>query len=342
MTNRMKYIDIARGIAIICIIIGHLGIEKINRIVFTFHVPIFFFITGYFINRKRTIKEFVVNKIKTLLIPYVCTCFVIIVLSVLIGIVRHGSSVAVSSGLQWIYASIYGAGDSYTEPFYIKGIGALWFLLASFWGSVFLRITLNTKKEVRITIILILFVIGYCTPKILFWFPFSIQAGCCATLFMYIGYLVHQSKHVIEKMPIEATYMTIIFAFMIWLSFIHNFKSFWLVHCDIGRGIIDIIGCVCASYIILWISRIIEKQMISVAGILSYLGKYSLIVLSIHIIELNLFPWSKLSAFLISFGFTEIIALGIMGLIKLLVDISVVLIVCKIRVVKKIFGLTNK
>ena len=51
-STRLQYIDIAKGIAMICIILGHLGNASINRIVFTFHVPIFFFITGYFTNKK--------------------------------------------------------------------------------------------------------------------------------------------------------------------------------------------------------------------------------------------------------------------------------------------------
>lgn len=38
---RLQYIDIAKGIAMICIILGHLGNANINRVVFTFHVPIF-------------------------------------------------------------------------------------------------------------------------------------------------------------------------------------------------------------------------------------------------------------------------------------------------------------
>lgn len=39
--NRVQYFDIARGIAMICIILGHLNNSLINRVVFTFHVPIF-------------------------------------------------------------------------------------------------------------------------------------------------------------------------------------------------------------------------------------------------------------------------------------------------------------
>ena len=57
--TRLQYIDIAKGIAMICIILGHLGNASINRIVFTFHVPIFFFITGYFTNKKRDLNGFI-------------------------------------------------------------------------------------------------------------------------------------------------------------------------------------------------------------------------------------------------------------------------------------------
>lgn len=57
-TKRLQYVDIARGIAMICIILRHLGNPSINRMVFIFHVPIFFFITGYFTNNKRRLTEF--------------------------------------------------------------------------------------------------------------------------------------------------------------------------------------------------------------------------------------------------------------------------------------------
>ena len=38
--QRKSFIDIAKGIAIISIILGHLGVYQINRVVYTFHVPI--------------------------------------------------------------------------------------------------------------------------------------------------------------------------------------------------------------------------------------------------------------------------------------------------------------
>lgn len=51
--NRLVYLDVARGIAMIAIVLGHLGQSNINKIVFTFHLSIFYFITGYFLNKKN-------------------------------------------------------------------------------------------------------------------------------------------------------------------------------------------------------------------------------------------------------------------------------------------------
>ena len=84
-TKRLQYVDIARGIAMICIILGHLGNPAINRVVFTFHVPIFFFITGYFTSTKRSLPEFTKNKIRTLLVPYAISCLAIIILGTMLG-----------------------------------------------------------------------------------------------------------------------------------------------------------------------------------------------------------------------------------------------------------------
>lgn len=93
---RMQFIDIAKGIAIICIILGHIGNPTINRIVFTFHVPIFFLITGYFINTKREMLDFIKIKFRTLIVPYIVTCIVIVI----IGVWRDRVSIDVISSLK--------------------------------------------------------------------------------------------------------------------------------------------------------------------------------------------------------------------------------------------------
>ena len=97
--KRLQYIDIAKGIAMICIILGHMGNANINRIVFTFHVPIFFFITGYFISDKCEVNIFVRNKVRTLIIPYIITCFAIVIIATLQGAICGDAIVEIK---KWI------------------------------------------------------------------------------------------------------------------------------------------------------------------------------------------------------------------------------------------------
>lgn len=337
VSNRIKYIDIARGIAILCIILGHLGEPQINRIVFTFHVPIYFLITGYFINKKLNIKDFIKSKAKTLLIPYICTCFIIILLGGIEHLIYEGGTEAIRSVCEWIYASLYGAGDSYSEPFYIKQIGAIWFLWATFWASIFLRIILDKKRGTRILAVLLLFVAGYWSRK-LFWFPLSIQAGCCAVLFMYFGHLFCEVKEPLSKFTIESKTALSILALVTWLHFVNNFQSFWLVHCDIGHGITDIIGCICGCYIILLLSKYIEKHAHYSIKWLSFLGHYSLFVLCIHNIELSVFPWKIVLQFLASHGMPEYLGLYLKIILKFLFIIPTAVVCSKWNFTRKLFG----
>lgn len=313
--NRLKYIDVARGIAILCIILGHFGIWEVIRVVFTFHVPIFFFITGYFTNRKLPVKEFVINKAKTLLIPYAITCVIVVVISIIKSFLMSGN--ALLSAQEWIFASLYGSGDSYYEPFYIKEIGALWFLWASFWGSIFLRLALNMKKWLRVGFVLGLFAIGFYSAQELFWFPFSIQAGCCATLFMYFGYLVYEIKAFMPKISHMWKPVFTIAAIAVWIQFIINFDSFWFVQCDFGRGFIDIIGSLCASYSIIKISQFLEKRMKFIGDGFAFLGKYSLIVLCTHVVEMHVVEWDLLENLFIGSGVSVLGAKCLCGIIKL-------------------------
>ena len=198
----------------ICIILGHLGNASINRIVFTFHVPIFFFITGYFTNKKRDLNGFIKNKARTLLVPYIISSIVIIIIGTLKGVWWNN---AFDEFQNWCYAALYGAGDTYTEPFWIPGIGAIWFLWATFWGSIFLRISFKFDKYIRLLFIVGLFAVGYFSRRI-FWFPFSIQAGACATMFIYMGYLWRGAKTKISELPKEVKIFSVLFALLTWIS----------------------------------------------------------------------------------------------------------------------------
>lgn len=338
LTERQRFIDIAKGLSMICIVLGHLGIASIDHIVYTFHVPIFFVITGYFISTKYQIKDFIVKKFKTLVIPYVVTCIVVVLLSVLINEIILGGVASKDIALQWIKAGLYGTGASYVETLgtRIEGIGAIWFLLATFFASIILRLLLELKPVLRMTLVGILFAGGYFSSRYV-TLPFSIQPAAVAVFYMYIGYLIRQHKHTIQGISQELKVMGLAIAGFFWIDTIRNYSCFLLVLCIMGNGIKDIFGSLCGCLVVLFLSKLIEKIHV-VNDIFSYLGKYSSMLLCLHIIELNLFPWYLLKNHMIGLGYSETLGLALVILGKFLWIILGTILLSKCKFTRKVFG----
>ena len=334
--GRLRFVDIAKGISIICIILGHLGIHNITRVVFTFHVPIFFLITGYFVSTKEGIRNFAIKKAKTLLVPYFVTSLVMIAVAAGIGL-SDGS--ALHNVKEWTYAALYASGGRYDKPFYIKEIGAIWFLWASFWGCLFLRASLELEAHLRIVVIAALFAFGYYSRN-LFWFPLSIQAGACAAAFMYLGHLFRVEEGTLRGLSMETKAFGTLAALCTWVMFIKDFQAFWFVNCDFGRGIVDIFGCICACYVVLlgayFLDRIGQAGAVaSLAGGLAYIGKYSLLVLCIHIVELNFLPWIAIFQ---KYGMPVVLQQPARIAGKMCLDLGGAYLLSKSGAVRKLFG----
>lgn len=75
MSKRIEWIDSARGIAILFVVLGHCigNIEDpVNKFILAFHMPLFFFLSGLCAKCKgdNKIKQ-ILNKAKVLLVPQV-------------------------------------------------------------------------------------------------------------------------------------------------------------------------------------------------------------------------------------------------------------------------------
>lgn len=66
-----QWIDIFKGILIIFVVVGHGYYQKLNDIIFWFHMPLFFLISGYLFKtpERKNIKIWCKKQIKSLLIP---------------------------------------------------------------------------------------------------------------------------------------------------------------------------------------------------------------------------------------------------------------------------------
>lgn len=81
--NRIAWIDVAKGICMIAVIAGHMGVSEINNIVFPFHLTVFFILSGYTLKLVEIKREYLNKKFRTLMIPYFITCFCVMFMDVL-------------------------------------------------------------------------------------------------------------------------------------------------------------------------------------------------------------------------------------------------------------------
>ena len=328
--RRDKSVDVARGIAIISIVLCHMDNDLINRFLFTFHIPIFYLISGYYLSSRDSLSSFIKRKGKALLIPYLITSAVIIAIQAIKGAIEGYGAAFLKD---WFIVAVLGSGLPVTlGDSYFYGIGPIWFLIATFIGESVLRTLMEVSAGKRILFVALLFGIGYISKDYVY-LPLSIQAGLVSVLFMYIGYLFKLSKDYIAVIPKEVKVFATISGAIVWISFVYDFKSFWLVYGDIGNGVVDLFRSICASSLIIIISKLINKYVVWIASFLAFIGRYSLLVLCIHCIEFKC----------IDLRYSEFDpgCVLLIFVLKMVIIICLTLLLSKNRTVNRFLGLEN-
>ena len=68
--KRIEFIDLAKGICILCIVLGHIGIDTTIPGITNFVMPVFFVLSGLFFKDNEGVKTFTIKKINKLLVPF--------------------------------------------------------------------------------------------------------------------------------------------------------------------------------------------------------------------------------------------------------------------------------
>ena len=100
----------------LCIIAGHFGIASANHFVYTFHVPLFFLLSGYFLSTKVSFLPFMKQKARQLLVPYYVTGVVILVVATVVNHFVWPEIDALNNAKSMLGALLYGSGDPIASP----------------------------------------------------------------------------------------------------------------------------------------------------------------------------------------------------------------------------------
>ena len=325
--TRLNQFDILKAIGIILVIVGHtIGYNIVRNMICSFHMPLFFLVSGYFFSVKAPLTLF--KKLyKRLLIPYLLSCSIIILLNVII--VMHTRTFDAHYLLNWLQSIVYGNGVTTGTQF--QSIGPLWFLLALFWSTIILHLLLYFQQYVSpifTSILCVITALYLSDHKITL--PLSISQGMFGVGFLYIGYLVKQhypsitSRSKLELIPIA----------IIWIV---GFKSGYLsvVQCYAKPELATLAGAVCGTYLAYVMSNHIAQKENKLCSIFTYIGRMTLLILCVHSIEDSVVPWQN---YINNIDLNHYLSSSFIISIRILLVISFSWILLKIKIVQKIFS----
>ena len=200
MNKRIDWVDVAKGIAMICVILVHVEeafmpgtLVSLKIPMYTFHMPLFFFMSGYLFSTKANFGAFLKNKCRRILVPYFCLG----ILLVLFDTYWHGRN---PFGDPWFNMD-YFMGDFWALLMQ-RRYWTLWFIATLFWLSIlFYAIVRFVKSEkIRAAVVVLLTVAGLGYYRLgggpLFW---NIDVCFTALPFFYAGYLCRTKDFINQK-----------------------------------------------------------------------------------------------------------------------------------------------
>lgn len=186
--NRTHYIDVLKGIGILFVLFGHMNNQIWTGYLYSFHMAIFFFISGLLINLEKysTFKLFFFSRIKQLYIPYVI--FYLLIYVYWLAVERPLRSVDVPPfdafvGLFWGSDNMY----------WIFPAGVLWFVICLFSLEVLFVGVIKFVKGIylQLAVLVGLTVLGIVMAR-QDWYvlPFSLNNALLSIPFLAVGYIM--------------------------------------------------------------------------------------------------------------------------------------------------------
>ena len=91
INGRLQWLDIAKGLAIILMVVGHTSLpDLLSRFIWSFHMPLFFIASGYTTNWGY-LSDFITNKLKRLLLPFLCYSTIVMSIQIILNLNTYSS-----------------------------------------------------------------------------------------------------------------------------------------------------------------------------------------------------------------------------------------------------------
>ena len=292
--SRIGYIDVMKGIAILCVVAGHyMFIPYIPIIIWSFHMPLFIFLNGFFFKDGKILPR-ITKAANAYLKPYFIVWMILMLVE--IGLAYINNEDVGIAAISRFKSGIWALASNRTlyKPDDVIKIGAIWFLNALFMGSVFFAITLKIRNRIGQAIIIFLLLVVGIIQTSKFCVPLGINYGIAFLVWLWIGYqysyLKKDNHRVISLIEGRCGFAicSIMWVAIVFIEGVTNsrFNICWLRFPLWG---LELLGAFCGIITIMHISKYFEARTKQCARILRYVGSISLWILCVHAIDIEIF-----------------------------------------------------
>ena len=290
-SRRIKYIDITKGIGILLVALAHADISLfspyLHRFIYAFHMPLFFFLSGYFFKPEISFRTLLKRRFNSILKPYFITIAIIYIASL------SFTSMRFVNAFGRILRSLYATGH------YLDWV-QLWFLPSLFVTSLFAFLLYRTvlirvrNRYVRWLILLGVQAIAVATLGLFYPFPISLSGkeyelyGLPFSLdlvllsgFFYI--LGNEIRHVTSEKTFSNIWILLVTGSGLIVTTLYfqqrsdfNTRVFESFPINTVEAILGILFA-------LAVSKQIEMRTTWLASALKYIGQASLFILIFHV-----------------------------------------------------------
>ncbi|MEX0050336.1 acyltransferase family protein [Clostridium butyricum] len=273
MKNRISWIDVSKGVGMILVMFAHAKLPHgLRNYIYSFHIPLFFCISGYLFNANKYNKfmDFLKVKSKALLISYMffsCFnyCFYLFF--------RNFSNSGSNNLIKPLVGSVVGIRD--TEWTICNG--TLWFVLVLYLSEILLYCIVKLskdKKEIIIATLFLFSMVGYSYNTFigvkLVW---NTDIVLVAIVFVGFGYILKKMDLInrLDKFSNIIIFIILTLIFETMNTDVDMFKSIY------GNYIYFYLAAISATIGVMIICKRINKSKV-----LEFIGKNTFVYLAVH------------------------------------------------------------
>ncbi|MDD6022818.1 MAG: acyltransferase family protein [Oscillospiraceae bacterium] len=282
--NRVTYIDFARGLTMLTVIWGHIMLEGITNVfVYSFHMPVFFFLSGMVFSKERYDGVFALirRRWKTLILPYIIASFISWAWWALRCVILSEPPASYFRPLMQTFIA-QGSGG------YLIHNVPLWFVTSLFWMEVLYWFLSKCRWKLCLGLSLLCGLAGVLLmeytelPSVL---PWSLEVTLAAMPFYAFGNLCARIPNLsqrIQRKPLAAVSVVVVSVILVVLVASKN-GHVTMAQAKLGNPILFYTGATLGIVFVLTLCCLLDRFQGRILDFFRWFGRNSFYAMVVHV-----------------------------------------------------------